>query len=168
MLPARISEISAALIISDVLWLRPAGTETPNRTSSDCFFAGKAAEHPLLKEVEHRLQQLLRMPQICRGRKQLVQSEAIQVVRYLKGEFYQEHYDNKETPPGTPMKRSATAILYLNTTAEGGATFFPRASGNHVYLTVKPADAIVPNYMVMGFIDTTISVSSKQQGPAGR
>jgi hypothetical protein len=58
-----------------------------------------------------------------------MQSEALQVVRYLKGEFYHEHYDNKETLPGTPIKRSATAIVYLNTPAEGGATVFPRASG---------------------------------------
>jgi hypothetical protein len=41
------------------------------------------------------------------------------VVRYHKGEFYHEHYDNRADGP---LTRSATILVYLCDTQEGGAT----------------------------------------------
>jgi hypothetical protein len=41
------------------------------------------------------------------------------VVRYYKGEFYHEHYDNRADGP---LTRSATILVYLCDTQEGGAT----------------------------------------------
>lgn len=47
------------------------------------------------------------------------------MVCYQKGEFYAEHYDNKA---GGAVARAATIIVYLEDTAKGGATFFPRCA----------------------------------------
>lgn len=41
------------------------------------------------------------------------------VVRYHKGEFYHEHYDNRADGP---LTRAATILVYLCDTEEGGAT----------------------------------------------
>lgn len=41
------------------------------------------------------------------------------VVRYHKGEFYHEHYDNRADGP---LTRAATILVYLCDTQEGGAT----------------------------------------------
>lgn len=41
------------------------------------------------------------------------------VVRYYKGEFYHEHYDNRADGP---LTRSATILVYLCDSQEGGAT----------------------------------------------
>lgn len=41
------------------------------------------------------------------------------VVRYHKGEFYHEHYDNRADGP---LTRAATILVYLCGTEEGGAT----------------------------------------------
>lgn len=40
-------------------------------------------------------------------------------MRYHKGEFYHEHYDNKSDGP---LTRAATILVYLCDTEEGGAT----------------------------------------------
>jgi hypothetical protein len=46
------------------------------------------------------------------------------VIKYHKGEFYHEHYDNRAD---SPLTRAATIIVYLCDTDAGGATSFPRA-----------------------------------------
>jgi hypothetical protein len=46
------------------------------------------------------------------------------VIKYHKGEFYHEHYDNRAD---SPLTRAATIIVYLCDTDSGGATSFPRA-----------------------------------------
>lgn len=45
-------------------------------------------------------------------------------MKYHKGEFYHEHYDNRAD---SPLTRAATIIVYLCDTEAGGATSFPRA-----------------------------------------
>lgn len=67
-----------------------------------------------------------------------------QVVRYMKGEFYAEHYDNKA---GGHITRAATIIIYLDTTPAGGGTFFPRCPGppaldQLLQGSLKPGNAI--------------------------
>ena len=50
------------------------------------------------------------------------QREALYVIRYLPGEEYRPHFD---ALPGLENQRSWTAICYLNSDYEGGATSFP-------------------------------------------
>lgn len=65
-----------------------AGTETPSRTSRGTFFTGASAQQPLILEVESRISHLMSSPAVIAGKKKLVNSEALQVVAYNKGDFY--------------------------------------------------------------------------------
>ncbi|KAJ9522637.1 hypothetical protein QJQ45_019722, partial [Haematococcus lacustris] len=116
------------------------GTETPSRTSRGTFFTGDSARHPLVVEVEQRIQDLVNHPAVIGGKKALVKSEALQVVSYGLNDFYTEHYDNKA---GGIVTRSATIIVYLCDCQEGGSTFFPRAAAMpselDVAVTASPA-----------------------------
>ncbi|KAL6764702.1 hypothetical protein V8C86DRAFT_2468362 [Haematococcus lacustris] len=116
------------------------GTETPSRTSRGTFFTGDSARHPLVVEVEQRIQDLVNHPAVIGVKKALVKSEALQVVSYGLNDFYTEHYDNKA---GGIVTRSATIIVYLCDCQEGGSTFFPRAAAMpselDVAVTASPA-----------------------------
>jgi len=106
------------------------GTETPSRTSHGTFLTGRKESEPVVLRVEEKIAQCLKKSEVLRfksgHRKPLVKSEALQVVRYQKGEFYNEHYDNKA---GNASHRAATFMIYLSDVEQGGATYFPRSSG---------------------------------------
>jgi len=106
------------------------GTETPSRTSHGTFLTGRKETEPVVLRVEEKIAQCLKRSEVLRFkagyRKPLIKSEALQVVRYQKGEFYNEHYDNKA---GNASHRAATFMIYLSDVAAGGATYFPRSSG---------------------------------------
>lgn len=53
-------------------------------------------------------------------------TEPLQVVRYNVGEYYRDHFDNKEGV--AVIKRAATLIMYLTDVQAGGATHFPKAA----------------------------------------
>mmetsp|Transcript_64581 Transcript_64581/g.203838 ORF Transcript_64581/g.203838 Transcript_64581/m.203838 type:complete len:181 (-) Transcript_64581:86-628(-) len=80
--------------------------------------------NPALIALEERIQVLVGKDIFLEGgRKPLKRNEALQVVKYEKGEFYREHFDNKA---GHPNQRAATFMMYLNDCPAGGATFFPK------------------------------------------
>jgi hypothetical protein len=106
------------------------GTETPSRTSYGTFLTGRKERDPVVLRVEEKIAQCLKKSEVLKFksgyRKPLIKSEALQVVRYHKGEFYNEHYDNKA---GNASHRAATFMIYLSDVDSGGATYFPRSSG---------------------------------------
>jgi len=106
------------------------GTETPSRTSHGTFLTGRKETEPVVLKVEEKIAQCLKKSEVLKYksgyRKPLIKSEALQVVRYKKGEFYNEHYDNKA---GNASHRAATFMIYLSDVKQGGATYFPRSSG---------------------------------------
>jgi len=106
------------------------GTETPSRTSFGTFLTGRKETESAVLCVEDKIADVLKEASVLRDgpklRKALVKSEALQVVRYKKGEFYNEHYDNKA---GNASHRAATFMIYLSDVESGGATYFPRSSG---------------------------------------
>ncbi|QDZ24182.1 prolyl 4-hydroxylase [Chloropicon primus] len=106
------------------------GTETPSRTSHGTFLTGRKEHEPVVLKVEDKIAQCLKRAEVLKYksgyRKPLIKSEALQVVRYRKGEFYNEHYDNKA---GNASHRAATFMIYLSDVAGGGATYFPRSTG---------------------------------------
>lgn len=106
------------------------GTETPSRTSYGTFLTGRKERDSVVLRVEEKIAQCLKKSEVLKFksgyRKPLIKSEALQVVRYHKGEFYNEHYDNKA---GNASHRAATFMIYLSDVDSGGATYFPRSSG---------------------------------------
>merc|ERR1712157_115707 len=106
------------------------GTETPSRTSHGTFLTGRKETEPVVLRVEEKIAQCLKKSEVLKFksgyRKPLIKSEALQVVRYHKGEFYNEHYENKA---GNASHRAATFMIYLSDVDSGGATYFPRSSG---------------------------------------
>jgi len=124
-------EVLVALARPDLQRSRVAtGTETPSRTSHGTFLTGRKEHEAVVLKVEEKIAQCLKRPEVLKFksgyRKPLIKSEALQVVRYKKGEFYNEHYDNKA---GNASHRAATFMIYLTDVTSGGATYFPRSSG---------------------------------------
>ncbi|KAI8474309.1 MAG: hypothetical protein J3K34DRAFT_518266 [Monoraphidium minutum] len=120
------------------------GNETPSRTSWSHFFVRDGAAAPLIRGAEASIEALFAAPAVLGGRAPLAKTEALQVVKYHEGEFYEQHYDNRA---GAPLARAATIIVYLADTEEGGATNFPRAVLSRAYdpsATAAPATAAAP------------------------
>lgn len=114
-----------------------AGQVSSNRTSYGTFLTEAKEKDPIVVAVETNIANVLSSPIFrCDRRKQLRRSEALQVVRYQKGEFYNEHYDNKA---GDASHRAATFMVYLTNVVAGGATYFPRAKPLS-YVTQTPCD----------------------------
>ncbi|KAK9809953.1 hypothetical protein WJX72_002399 [[Myrmecia] bisecta] len=101
------------------------GSTTSFRTSSSTFLLDKMATHPAVMPFERRVTKLLSLlgPLAPRA---LHKTEAVQVVRYNKGEYYAEHFDNRA---GNCGLRAATLMVYLSDVPSGGATHFPRSTG---------------------------------------
>lgn len=125
-LSTTLCEKLAALALPDLKRSKvAAGQVSNNRTSYGTFLTEAKEQEPVVVAVEANIANVLSSPIFrCDGRKQLRRSEALQVVRYQKGEFYNEHYDNKA---GDASHRAATFMVYLTDVAAGGATYFPRA-----------------------------------------
>jgi prolyl 4-hydroxylase len=92
------------------------------RTSEGMFFGRE--ENALCARIEARIAKLTDWP--------LENGEGLQVLRYEVGAEYKPHYDYFEhNQSGTPAlienggQRVASLIMYLNTPALGGTTFFP-------------------------------------------
>eukprot|EP00878_Enallax_costatus_P004227 GHUV01004457.1.p1 GENE.GHUV01004457.1~~GHUV01004457.1.p1 ORF type:complete len:357 (+),score=106.65 GHUV01004457.1:233-1303(+) len=100
------------------------GSETPSRTSWSHFFVKEAAKQALIMSAESQIEALFKSEAVRGPFPPLTKVEALQVVKYHKGEFYHEHYDNRAD---SPLTRAATIIVYLCDTEEGGGTSFPRA-----------------------------------------
>ena len=109
------------------------GTETPSRTSHGTFLTGAKENDEIVLRIEERISRCVGNPAILKEgkhvRKALYKSEALQVVRYREGQFYNEHYDNKA---GNAAHRAATFMVYLTDVEQGGATYFPRSTGRPV------------------------------------
>lgn len=93
------------------------------RTSRGMFFPIGYSD-TILERVENRISLLTFIPREF--------SESIQVVHYLPGQEYQQHYDffDVETPAGKIEhdrggQRLISFLMYLNTPEEGGETVFP-------------------------------------------
>lgn len=100
------------------------------RTSTGMFF--QLAENPLVAKIEKRIAQLLHWP--------VENGEGIQVLNYQLQQEYKPHQDFFDpADQGTPRslgfagQRVATLLMYLNTPAKGGGTFFPEAGGLEIH-----------------------------------
>jgi len=96
------------------------------------FFTEASADHQLPKSIEEKMAKIALDACQSEGRPPLMLKEALQVVRYVRGEFYGLHRDNSELQKGTEERtwrprRTATILVYLNTVCLGGETFFPLA-----------------------------------------
>jgi prolyl 4-hydroxylase len=101
------------------------------RTSKGMFFQCRSNDI-VLRNVEKRVSELVMLPE--------EHAEAMQVLCYGPGEEYRPHYDyfDKSTEGGLECysrggQRIATVIMYLENTAKGGETIFPKAN-----IAVKP------------------------------
>jgi len=94
------------------------------------FFTGSLSYHPAALNLQARLQSSVSSIAATLGRKELLLTEALQVVKYSEGEYYGLHRDNDNQEDNGSLQRAATAIIYLNSThfKNGGATHFPNAS----------------------------------------
>jgi len=101
------------------------------RTSTSCFLT--STEVPLFKEIDHRVEQLVRVPR--------QHQELIQVIRYELTQHYDAHTDYfdpqyhandprllKEYDYGY-ANRMATVFWYMSNVTAGGETVFPRFGG---------------------------------------
>ncbi|PSC73342.1 prolyl-4 hydroxylase alpha subunit [Micractinium conductrix] len=103
-----------------------AGDETPLRTSWGTFLTGQMAVHPVAVHLDDRVEELTRLACKIERRAALALSEATQIVKYDRGQFYALHMDNRA---GDCARRAATVMIYLSDVEAGGATSFPRSSG---------------------------------------
>ena len=122
-----------------------AATRSDVRTSSGMFL--DRDETALGTAIDARIAALVDWPARC--------GEALQVLRYEKGQEYRPHHDYFTPPEGewAPVigrggNRVATLLIYLTTPERGGATSFPdipfevRAiKGNAVFFTYPSPDA---------------------------
>ncbi|KAF5839866.1 hypothetical protein DUNSADRAFT_18409 [Dunaliella salina] len=99
-----------------------------NHTAMGSPYAAPAAapEEPQVEHVEERIDWLVNHPALVKGKLKLERTEALQVIAYDAGEFYTEHYDNKA---GGVVTRAATIVCYLSDCPAGGATYFPKSTG---------------------------------------
>ncbi|CAI5998487.1 unnamed protein product [Closterium sp. NIES-64] len=89
------------------------------RTSSGMFIA--VAEDAVIARIEARIAQWTFLP--------LPNQEAMQVLRYEKGQKYEPHVDYFHDPNNRKRggHRYATVLMYLNNVTKGGETVFPTA-----------------------------------------
>jgi prolyl 4-hydroxylase len=97
------------------------------RTSTNAWCnTEECIEDPIAKMVYNRIESITGIP--------IVNSEAFQLLRYGKGQFYLEHHDYiKEDYDRVQGVRILTVYLYLNNVQDGGGTNFPRLN-----VTVHP------------------------------
>lgn len=89
-------------------------------TTEECL------DDPIATTVYNRIESITGIP--------IVNSEAFQLLRYEKGQFYLQHHDYiTEDYDRVQGVRILTVYLYLNDVQEGGGTNFPRLN-----LTVYP------------------------------
>ncbi|CAI5478026.1 unnamed protein product [Closterium sp. Yama58-4] len=88
------------------------------RTSSGAFLT--KGEDAVMKAVEQRISEWTFLP--------LQNQEALQVLRYTKGQKYEPHVDYFHDPVNTQRggHRYATVLMYLNNVTLGGETVFPK------------------------------------------
>ena len=97
---------------------------TPNRTSSGCFVPTRlSSTDPIVIRIENRIAKHIGCSASAEGG-----AESLYVIRYLEGEFFKLHFDNKHVSRGERVKRSMTIMLYLSDVEEGGQTIFPLAT----------------------------------------
>ncbi|CAI5536258.1 unnamed protein product [Closterium sp. Naga37s-1] len=89
------------------------------RTSSGMFIA--VAEDAVIARIEARIAEWTFLP--------LPNQEAMQVLRYEKGQKYEPHVDYFHDPNNRKRggHRYATVLMYLNNVTKGGETVFPTA-----------------------------------------
>jgi prolyl 4-hydroxylase len=102
------------------------------RTSTQTFLS--SAGRPAIEAIDTRSAMITRTS--------VYQQEFVQVLRYKKGQFYDQHYDYfdpadyKRDPSTLEMIRNgeknrlSTVFWYLSTVNDGGHTIFPLANGN--------------------------------------
>eukprot|EP00195_Chlamydomonas_chlamydogama_P007242 CAMPEP_0202899950 /NCGR_PEP_ID=MMETSP1392-20130828/9342_1 /ASSEMBLY_ACC=CAM_ASM_000868 /TAXON_ID=225041 /ORGANISM="Chlamydomonas chlamydogama, Strain SAG 11-48b" /LENGTH=355 /DNA_ID=CAMNT_0049586255 /DNA_START=116 /DNA_END=1183 /DNA_ORIENTATION=+ len=90
------------------------------RTSSGCFLSREMDSTGTLRWIEDRIAQVTHLP--------VENGEAFNVLRYMKTQHYDSHYDSfAETEYGKqPSQRIATFLLFLSDVEEGGETVFKR------------------------------------------
>lgn len=105
-------------------------TESDYRTAHHTFYQKR--ENPLVTEIENKVSQYTRTPP--------ENAEGLSVIFYNGGGYYKVHYDyfDPAYAGNQPVlarggQRIMTVLMYLNTVANGGATYFP-----NVNLTVSP------------------------------
>ena len=107
---------------------------TPNRTSTGCFVPTRlSSTDPIVIRIESRIAKHIGCSASAESG-----AESLYVIRYLEGEFFKLHFDNKHVPRGDRVKRSVTVMLYLSDVEEGGQTIFPLAT------PVTPEDDLTP------------------------
>ena len=116
------------------------------RTSEGMYFV--RGDNPLCERIEARLAALTGWP--------VENGEGLQVLRYGVGAQYRPHHDYfAPAEPGSAAilarggQRVASLVMYLNTTARGGATVFPEAHfqvsavrGNGVFFSYDRAHPV--------------------------
>mmetsp|Transcript_14641 Transcript_14641/g.36453 ORF Transcript_14641/g.36453 Transcript_14641/m.36453 type:complete len:287 (-) Transcript_14641:183-1043(-) len=87
------------------------------RTSYGMFI--NRLQDPIIERIEKRISLVTHVP--------VSHQEAIQVLRYTKGQTYRAHYDSGAEKGGHgPQFRLATFLMYLSDVEEGGETVFKR------------------------------------------
>ncbi|GJP45936.1 hypothetical protein CLOM_g5267 [Closterium sp. NIES-68] len=87
------------------------------RTSSGMFLS--KGEDDVIRAMEQRVSEWTFLP--------VANQEALQVLRYGKGQKYDPHFDYFSDPVNTQLggHRYATVLMYLNNVTKGGETVFP-------------------------------------------
>jgi prolyl 4-hydroxylase len=106
----------------------PEGKPDPIRTSHGAAF--------LPHDADLVIQRINRRLAVASGTDER-QGEALYVMRYTPGQQYRPHHD---ALPGLKTPRIRTAIAYLNSGYEGGATDFPDLS---ISVQGEPGDVLV-------------------------
>jgi len=107
--------------------------QSTSRTSSNAWCNEKCLTDPTTKGVLDNIAELTGIPD--------ENSEHLQLLRYIEGQFYKQHHDYIGTDRTRPIGvRILTAYLYLNNVEAGGGTRFPKlTSSKHPKgLTVMP------------------------------
>jgi prolyl 4-hydroxylase len=112
------------------------GVEKNVRNSQQCWIP---KNHQMVKHIYKKFAEIFQIP--------MESAEDLQVVRYLPGQYFNEHHDAccddnvycKKFLKGAGQ-RILTVLIYLNDDFEGGYTQFPNLKTK---LKVKPGDAIV-------------------------
>ena len=87
---------------------------SPSRTSTNLFLHTENDE--LLKRIDRQVEEICGKP--------IENYEALQVVKYTGGQFYNEHFDATHHDKRGGL-RFCTVLIYLNDDFEEGTTYFP-------------------------------------------